>query len=120
MASKDFPDVMGELLSGSSGSDKSQQAGIPANQDTSKPASQDTGEPVSQPETPKVKATYYLSSETVDALEAAKLALRRLAPAGNKRQISTSAIVDVAIQLAMNELEAQGSQSQLASKLVNQ
>lgn len=105
---KKMPDVMGELL-----------AGTPANQYTSKPVNQHASMPVSQPGDEKVKVTYYLSPQTLDALEEAKLKLRRLIPKA-KRQISTSAIVDVAIQIVLSELDSEGEKSQLASLLVNQ
>jgi hypothetical protein len=110
-ARKKMPDVMGQLLAGPLGSPVSQQTGIPAKQQNSMP--------VTQPGDEKVKATYYLSPRTVDALDEAKLKLRRLLPK-SKRQISTSAIVDAAIQLIITDLDVEGEKSQLASLLVNQ
>jgi hypothetical protein len=108
---KKLPDVMGELLSGNSRST--------TQENTSKPVSQQTGMPAEQQDSEKVKATYYLSQQTLDGLEAAKLQLRRLARK-DKRSISSSAIVDAALQLAFADLEAGGAKSTLSSKLVKQ
>jgi hypothetical protein len=106
-----MPDVMGKLLAGPLGTPANQQAGIPVKRQNSIL--------VRQPGDEKVKATYYLSPQTVDALDDAKLKLRRLLPK-SKRQISTSAIVDAAIQLIITDLDMEGEKSRLASLLVNQ
>ena len=108
---KKMPDVMAELLNGN--------AGIPASQQADKPVSRFTSTPASQQGEEKAKVTYYLDQQTVDALEEAKLQLRRLSPK-EKRQISSSAIVDAALQIVFAELELEGAKSQLASKLVSQ
>jgi hypothetical protein len=69
----------------------------------------------------KVKATFYLSTSTVEALEDAWLILRRQARgAGRKGAISKSAIVDMALKLTLEDLEVKGGDSQIAGKLVEQ
>jgi len=108
---KKIPNVMAELLAGG--------AGIPANQQAGKPVNRYDSMPVDQQPEEKVKATYYLGQQTVDALEEAKFKLRRLFPK-DKRQISSSAIVDAALQIVFAELETEGAKSQLASILVSQ
>jgi hypothetical protein len=108
---KKTPDVMGELLVGHARAAPQPQAIPPVKQQTSLPVDQQDGE--------KVKATYYLSPHTLDALEAAKLQLRRLARR-KKRAISSSAIVDAALKMALADLEAGGADSALASMLTNQ
>lgn len=122
----------------------SQEAGLPVRQDTSKPARQDTGKPASQPtrkparqqaRTPasqqasktaeepapggdRLKATYYLSSEAMAGLDEAWLQLRRMAKAEDRTRISKSLMVEQAILLALEELEAEGAESRLARRLI--
>ena len=74
--------------------------------------------PVNQQDDEKVKATYYLSQTTLDALEETKLQLRRIA-GKDKRQISSSAIVEAALRIAFEDFEAEKTASKLASILVN-
>jgi len=87
---------------------------------TIKPARQkksiSTPEPqVKEEETPgdKVKATYYISSEIVESLEEGWIQLRRLTPKDQRAQISKSLIVELALQVALEELESKGSESNL-------
>jgi len=109
----------------------SQHAGIPVSQYTSKPARQHAGKPVRQQarkpakkEEPAgdqetLKATFYLSQEAIDALEEARLRLRKMAGKDERARISKSAIVDAAILLAKEDLEAKAEKSQLAGRLVS-
>ena len=77
-----------------------------------------TGKPVKRPVTrPSVKATFYLSREVLFSLEEARLKLRDLARPGGKAKITKSLIVEVAIQLAIEDLEASGEKSPLAGML---
>ena len=133
------PDIMGDLLgeeekpspkaeeqdtsipaSQQAGKTAKQQEGKPVKRQARKPARQPDSKPTEQeiPEAEKIKATYYLSPETIDSLNQAWLQLRRLAKAEDKAQISKSLIVDRALLLAIEELEAKGAKSKLASKTV--
>jgi hypothetical protein len=77
-----------------------------------------TSKPVKRPVTrPSVKATFYLSREVLFSLEEARLKLRELARPGGRVKITKSLIVEVAIQLAIEELEASGEKSPLARML---
>ena len=139
---KRSPDILGDLLGQKPAPEKdsqeseasipvSQDAGIPSSQHTSKPVRQRAGRPARQQaskaaeEEPsgaeqKLKATYYLSPEAMDALEEAWLKLRKMAGQEDRAKVSKSAIVETALLLAVAELEAKREQSQLASKLVGQ
>ena len=116
---KKLPDVMGELLGGNTRAAAQAKATKPADQNTGIPVNPQTDIPVDQKGDEKVKATYYLSSQTVDTLEEAKLRLRRLMRT-DKRSISSSSIVDAALQIAFADLEAAGVKSRLADILAKQ
>ena len=135
---KKTPDILGDLL-GASPSPGEEPAREPQEpEETSKTASQEAGKPAElarrpskkaskEPEQPqtassseKVKATFYLSAETTEALEELQLRLRRLARPGDRGQISKSLIVEQAILLALEEIEARGAKSQIAVKTVKQ
>ncbi len=66
---------------------------------------------------PSVKATFYLTREVLVSLEEARLKLREMARPGGKAKITKSLIVEVAIQLAIEGLQASGEQSPLAGML---
>ena len=66
---------------------------------------------------PSVKASFYLTREVLVSLEEARLKLRDLARPGGKAKITKSLIVEVAIQLAIEDLQASGEQSPLAGML---
>lgn len=141
MPRKPTPDILGSLLGGDKPAPEPekdtsipayQHTGIPVEQPTSKPVSQPAGrpsrqrasKPAKQEETPekekaKAKATYYLSPETVEDLEEAWISLRRMASKDQKARISKSAIVEMAIQMAVEELEAKAEQSRLSSLLTS-
>ena len=59
-------------------------------------------------DTPKRKATYYLREDTLSELEEVWFQLRQRADEGEKRKVSKSAIVEVAIEAAIEELESDG------------
>lgn len=133
---KKTPDILGDLLGGgepeplkrpagqTTGQPQSQPTGIPASQNTIKPARKKK-EPVAKPapakeqeEAPgdKVKATYYLATEVVEALEDGWIKLRKLTPKELRGQVSKSMIVELAVQMALDELESKGIKSLLAKK----
>ena len=66
-----------------------------------------------------VKATYYLSTSALDALDDVQAELRKLAPQ-ERRALSKSAIVDQMILLAAEYLKDTKTARQFTSKLVNQ
>jgi hypothetical protein len=77
-----------------------------------------TGKPVKKPDSrPSVKATFYLTREALDSLEEARLKLREMARPEGRAKITKSLIVEVAVQLAIEELEAAGEKSPLAGML---
>lgn len=57
-------------------------------------------------DTPKRKATYYLHEDTLSELEEVWFQLRQRADEGEKRSVSKSAIVEAAIETAIDELES--------------
>ena len=79
---------------------------VPASKPVKKPASR-----------PTVKATFYLTREVLLSLEEARLKLRELARPEGRAKITKSLIVEVAIQLAIEDLEASGEKSPLAGML---
>ena len=77
-----------------------------------------TRNPVKKPDSrPSVKATFYLTKEVLDSLEEARLKLREMARPEGRAKITKSLIVEVAIQLAIEDLEASGEKSPLAGML---
>jgi len=100
---KKTPDILSNLMDS-----KNQDDGKPANQNTSKPESAE-----------KIKATYYISQSTVDALEGAWFQLRKEASPEIRTEITKSTIVDVAIRIALDELDKHGKDSHLASKMLH-
>ncbi|MFA5111116.1 MAG: hypothetical protein WC443_06915 [Desulfobaccales bacterium] len=66
---------------------------------------------------PSVKATFYLTREVLYSLEEARVKLREMARPEGRVKITKSLIVEVAIQLAIEELEASGEKSPLAGML---
>ena len=136
---EETPDVLGKLLGGkppaappeetpseelpeTKGQEEEAKAETPPEKEpASKPARQRAKKP---PELPvsdeKVKATYYLSPETLDELESAWLQLRRLAGQDKRGQVSKSLIVEASLLVALEELKAKAEKSQLASMLARQ
>ena len=102
------PDLMGDLLSG-------KKASKPAEQQAMEPVSQEAGRPA---EELKLKRTFYLSKAGLRALDDLQYQLRRLASPEDRASVSYSLIVERAILLAMEELEAHGEASRIASRLL--
>ena len=109
MARDKTPDLMGDLLSGKG------KASKPAEQQAMEPASQEASRPA---EELKLKRTFYLSKVGINALEELQYQLRRLASLDDRGKISYSLIVVRANLLAMEELEAHGEASRIASRLL--
>ena len=126
---KKTPDILGSLL-GDTIKPEYHNTGIPEYhkdskpelQPTSKPVRKRTSKPVSQKkalaEEPaeKVKATFYLDSKAVESLEDGWMELRKLADKKGRGRISKSLIVELALQLALDDLEKRGADSSLAKK----
>jgi hypothetical protein len=66
---------------------------------------------------PSVKASFYLTQEVLVSLEEARLKLREMARPEGRAKITKSLIVEVAIQLAIEDLQASGEKSPLAGML---
>ena len=116
---KTTPNIMGELLGGKpplveqQDKPKQQRASTSLQHHTVTPARlQDSN---SKP----IKATYYFSPDTIEAIDDAWMQLRRLA-GPERSSVSKSLIVETAIQMALKELERKGGKSQLASMTVAQ
>ena len=95
---KQTPDLLGAVLN-------SKPTGKQVKQKARKPVSQHTIKTES-----KVKATYYLSQEAIDALEDAQYRLRRLA-GENRARVSKSLIVELAVKMVLEDVEAKGDKS---------
>ena len=135
---KKTPDILGSLL-GDTSKTEYHNTGIPEYHNDSKPELQPTSKPVKQPtikpagkptskpvsqkkaqaEEPaeKVKATFYLDSKAVESLEGGWMELRKLADKKSRGQISKSLMVELALQMALEDLQKKGSDSLLARKL---
>jgi len=129
---KQTPDILGSLLGDTPKKPEDQntikteyhKAGIPEYHKDSKPVRQPTSKPVSHKKAPdqaqapgeKVKATFYIDSKAVEALEDGWIQLRKLAPKKVRGHISKSLIVELALQMALEDLKAKGSSSQIAKK----
>ena len=116
---KTTPNIMGELLGGNpepaAKQDKppKQRASVSVNKYDGTPVQKSTGN------LKPIKATYYFSPETIEAIDEAWMRLRRLA--GTERSsVSKSLIVEKAIQMALKEFEHKGDKSQIASMTVSQ
>ena len=133
---KKTPDILGSLL-GDTSKTEYHNTGIPEYhkdskpelQPTSKPVRKSTGKTVSKPTSKpvsqkkpeaqpaeKVKATFYLDTEIVETLEEGWMELRKLADKKDRGQISKSLIVELALKLALEDLEKRGAESSLAKK----
>lgn len=117
---KTTPNIMGELLrekpepATKRAKPPEQRNSTPARQHAVVTSIQHTGN------WKPVKATYYFSPETIEAIEEAWIKLRRLAGTTGRSGVSKSLIVERAIQMALKELDRNGDKSQLASMTVNQ
>ncbi len=135
---KKTPDILGSLLGDTSkpeyhntGIPEYHNDSMPELQPTSKTVRKSTGKPVSKPtskpagqkkaeaEEPaeKVKATFYQVSKAVEALEDGWMELRKMADKKNRSRISKSLMIELALQMALEDLQKKGSDSLLAKKL---
>lgn len=124
---KPTPDIMGGLLSG-----RPEDTSTPAGQQASRPAKRQASKPVQKPPegsspphpgsapSAKEKATFYLSPETVEALDDGVYRLKKLARPEHKAKASKSFIVEAALRLVLADLEETGPACQLASMLAGQ
>ena len=122
---KQTPDILGSVL----GAEEEPAAPPPAKapEEASKPAKQPRGkaaeearEPAPAPSGEKAKVTLYFAPETVEALEAGWLQLRRLIQTERRNQISKSSIVETALLIALEDLKKKGERSQIAGRLEEQ
>lgn len=114
---KETPDILGDLLGGESPRPSQE----PAKKQDSKPAMAGDGQRAEEPESEqgeKIKATYYLTLETLDRLEDGWLTLRRMADREQRTSISKSQIIETALQIALDGLEQQGPESELAGRIL--
>ena len=116
---KTTPNIMGELLGGKPALVEQQDK--PNQQLASTSLQHHTTTPVRQQDSNSkpIKATYYFSPDTIEAIDDAWMQLRRLA-GPERSSVSKSLIVETAIQMALKELERKGGKSQLASMTVTQ
>jgi hypothetical protein len=68
----------------------------------------------------KLKATYYLAIEAVEALEEGWYQLRKMASTEDRTGISKSLIVETALQMALEELEKTGQKSRIAKVILGE
>jgi hypothetical protein len=105
---KALPDVMGETLGAQTGEQASKQEGLQANTVTSTPATEERPAAVS----------FYLPPSVIDALDEGQAVLRKMAREhGRRGRVTKSAILEAALRAALEDLEANGKASMLASKL---
>ena len=111
---EETPDILGDVLDpdeteGSStentgDTDENQQGRDEARDSSGKEGGIDQSNGTE--DTPKRKATYYLHEDTLSELEEVWFQLRQRADEGEKRKVSKSAIVEAAIEAAIDELES--------------
>jgi len=111
---KETPDILGDVLDpdeteGSSSTENTddtdkQQGREEENDSVGKEGGVDQASGTE--DTPKRKATYYLREDTLSKLEEVWFQLRQRADEGQKRKVSKSAIVEAAIEDAIEELKS--------------
>jgi hypothetical protein len=111
---EETPDILGDVLDpdetgGSSSTENTgdtdeEQGGGEENDSSGKEGGVDQSSGTE--DTPKRKATYYLREDTLSELEEVWFQLRQRADEGEKRKVSKSAIVEAAIEAAIDELES--------------
>ena len=111
---EETPDILGDVLdpdeteessSTENTDDTDKQQGREEENDSSGKEG-DVDQPNDTENSPKRKATYYLREDTLSELEEVWFQLRQRADEGEKRKVSKSAIVEVAIEAAIDELES--------------
>jgi hypothetical protein len=66
----------------------------------------------------QVKATFYLRSKTIDALELAWFNLRRISPPHMRSSITKSQIVELALEMVLKEAVEKETESALVKALL--
>jgi len=110
---KKTPDLLGAVIDRKETTVKKakQKARKPVKQNTIKTAYHNTIK-----STEKVKATYYISQDAIDALEDVQYQLRKLA--GDRRsRVSKSLIVEVGVKMALEDVEKKGEGSRFLKEL---
>lgn len=113
---KETPNIMAELMTGKP---------EPASQKASKPAARPAGKRPAPPDqranltigAEKVKATFYLSSAGMEALEASWMTLRQQAGQARGR-VSKSAIVEVALARIRKELMSGSGATEILGEIL--
>ena len=113
---KPTPDILGDLLGEPSARHRT---GTPVHQSTVTPKNPPTRAPADFP-AERVKATFYLDHTVLERLEEAWHWLRKGAKGTERAKVSKSLIVEVALELALQDLEGQGAASSLARKMGHQ
>jgi len=124
---EETPDILGDVLDpddteGSSSTentddtDGNQQGRREANDSSEKEGGADRSNDTE--DTPKRKATYYLHEDTLSQLEEVWFQLRQRADEGEKRKVSKSAIVEAAIEAAIDELESDEGGGSILQRLL--
>ena len=106
---KSTPSLMEDLLSGR----RRRQEGQSGGQPDVEPIRDEVGSGEE-----KKKATFYILEDVLHNLDEMQLQLRRLADSSQRGQISKSAIVEAALQIAMEELAQHPEESALAQRLI--
>lgn len=125
---EETPDILGDVLdpdeSGGSSSTESAENATDGEEEGREEAS-DSSEKEGGADrsndtegTPKRKATYYLHEDTLSELEEVWFQLRQRADEGEKRKVSKSAIVETAIEAAIEELESDEKGSAILQRLL--
>lgn len=115
---RETPDILGAVLGGdapeATSKTVSQHDSKPAKRQASKPATakKTATRPATKPEGKPVKATFYLSPETLEKLEDGLYQLRK---AGTKA--TKSGLVEAALVAGLAELEDKGPKSRVAGLL---
>ena len=123
---EETPDILGDVLDpdeteGSSSTENTddtdkQQGREEENDSSGKEGGADRSN--SANEVPKRKATYYLHEDTLSELEEVWFQLRQQADEGEKRKVSKSAIVEAAIEAAIDELESDEEEDAILQRLL--
>ena len=123
---EETPDILGDVLDpdetegGSSTEntdDTDKQQGREEENDSSGKEG-DVDQPNDTENSPKRKATYYLREDTLSKLEEVWFQLRQRADEGEKRKVSKSAIVEAAIEAAIDELESDEGRDAILQRLL--
>ncbi len=105
---KPTPNILDKVIDGE------HTTSTPAQHNTSKTVKQHNGKAGSDD---KIKGTFYLAAAVMEQLDDAWLSLRKQAQ--QRSQVSKSAIVEAALQIALDDIQKKGSESQVADKLLN-